>query len=403
MISTNTRVDAFRVVILLLLTIGFSITAVAQSASGWSASLTHEHDALSLDGRGDHYTTGWKLEVLTSSLPMKFSPFPVFHDEKAMSLQRIFAGAYGFTPQIVDLTEVDIYDRPYASFSYVGAGQTSYDLKRGLVINSDLRLGSVGSQKFGDFQKWYTGTGAFGAQQQMGWANQLESPGKFAINYSASITKNTFHSSQMFLRFFLRNIHHEVDTINVENMDQVHVDTVMNNRQLMRDLANLYAAEVGFEFLQTRWTAGANVGTLANNLFVTWRINLMNINRYSLLNYIPEYINDYGPLHATDHRHHGIDKVRFHIFVRPSVKLVGTNALLTGLPFGGTDSYRLDTSDISRVLFEMEAGFDLTLWQNFDFVYTWFARSREFDGGRKLNTWGSLSLGYSPRTWNPIK
>ncbi len=333
---------------------------------------------------------------------MKFSPFPLFRSG-GMNVQRILAGAYGFTPQIVELTDVDIYDRPYASFSYAGAGQTSYDLERGLVLNSDLRLGLVGMQKFGEFQKWYTGTGAFGAQQQMGWSNQLEAPGKFAVNYSASITKNSFHSSQLFLRFFLRNIHHEVDTVNVSGADQVHVDSVMNNRRLMKDLANLYAAEVGFEFLQTRWTAGANIGTLANNLFVTWRINLMNINRYSLLNHIPDYINEYGPLHATDHRHHGIDKVRFHIFVRPSVKVVGSNAMLTGLPFGGGDGYRLVSADISRVLFEMEAGFDLTLWQNFDFVYTWAARSREFDGGRKLNTWGLLSLGYSPRSWNPVK
>lgn len=401
MISPNSRSGRYSAAISCCLIVIGCICAEAQSKSGWSAAITHENDAFSLNGRNDHYTAGWKLEVFTGSLYSKALPFLSFRHPDALHVQRLFAGAYGFTPQVVDLTDIDIYDRPYSSYSYVGAGQTSYDLDRGLVWNSDLKVGVIGMQKYGEFQKWYSG--ATGATQQVGWANQLEAPGKFAFSYSASITKNTFHSSQMFLRFFLRNIHHEVDTLNAGDVEEVHVDTVMNDRQLMKDLANLYAAEVGFEFLQTRWTAGANIGTLANNLFVTWRVNLMNVNRYSLLNYIPSYINEYGPLHATDHRHHGIDKVRFHIFLRPSVKLVGTNAMLTGLPFGGTERYHIDPADVKRVLFEMEAGFDLTLWQNFDFVYTWSGRSREFEGGPRFNTWGLVSVGYSPRSWNPIK
>jgi lipid A 3-O-deacylase len=162
----------------------------------------------------------------------------------------------------------------------------------------------------------------------------------------------------------------------------------------------LLVAETGFEFLQTNLKAGVNAGMVHSNLFATVEINLFNVNRYSLLNYIPESVIAYGPLHDTGYAQERNDRFRFNVFVRPTVKVVGYNAFLEGAMFNDNSTLVIPHSDIQRVLFEIEVGFNLLIANRVTLAGSWSGRSREYTGGRDFNTWGGLTLGFAPSKWH---
>jgi lipid A 3-O-deacylase len=374
------------------------IECYAQSEDSWAINLSYENDPLALNTEGENYTSSLRTELLTSSFTMPRYIFPRLNSAVNVDVSRMAFGVYGYTPQNTATSEVETDDRPYGSFSYLGAGRTSYDLVKEIVLKSELQVGLLGTGVLREVQQVMNPV--FGREAPMGWDNQVAYSESFAFSYSASISKASFHSGQIFLKYFLNNLHLEHDSLATADSELVTVDSLMRDKVAMRELSELLVAETGFEFLQTNLKAGVNAGMVHDNVFAAVEFNLFNVNRYSLLNYIPESVIAYGPLHATGHARERSDRFRFNIFVRPALKLVGYNAFLEGAMFNDNSTLVIPHGDIQRVLFEVEAGFNLLIANRVTLIGSWSGRSREYTGGREFNTWGGLTLGFAPSKWH---
>lgn len=374
------------------------VECYGQAADSWSASLSYENDALSLNSKEENYTGSLRLEIQSSSARLPRILFPALKSGVQVDASRFALGAYGYTPQNIRSTEVEAEDRPYGSFAYAGAGRTNYDLVKERVLRSELQVGMLGTGVLKEVQQAMNPL--FGRDEPMGWNNQVGYAGSFAFNYSISISRASFHSGQVFLKYFLNNFHLEHDSLATEDSELITVDTLMKDKVAMRELSELLVAETGFEFLQTNLKAGGNAGMVQDNVFFTLELNLFNINRHSLLNYIPENVKAYGPLHDTHHMREGKDLFRFNVFIHPSLKLVGYNAFLEGAMFNDNSTLVIAHQDIQRALFEIEAGFNLLIAHRVTLIGSWSGRSKEYTGGRPFNTWGGLTLGFSPSKWH---
>jgi hypothetical protein len=373
-------------------------TVRAQNANSWAVNLSYENDALSMNPRQENYMTTFRGEFQTTTVSTPRFLFLPLRSSNLRSVSVFAFGAYGYTPQNIESSEVETEDRPYGSFAYAAFGSTRYDLEREIVMKSELQVGMLGTGVVENVQQAMNPV--FGREVPLGWHRQVAYANSFAFNYSVGITRASFHSGQLFLKYFLNNLHVEHDSVATIDSEFIHVDSLMNDKATMRELSELLVAETGFEFLQTNLRAGVNAGMVLDNIFFTLEMNLFNFNRYSLLNYIPDEVKSYGPLHATHHRHDGKDNFRFNVFVRPTMKLVAYNAMLEGAMFNDNSVLVVPHQDISRVLFEIEAGFNVLVARQFSIQMSWSGRSREYAGGRSFNSWGGLSLGYSPASWN---
>lgn len=372
------------------------ISSSAQSENVWAINVSYENDALSLNDNEENYTSSLRTELVTSAVQMPRFLFPRLKSTVEVDMSRFAFGVYGYTPQNIESAEAETDDRPYGSFSYLSAGRMSYDLEKERSVKSELQVGLLGTGLMGRIQQ--TMNPLFGREAPMGWDNQVAE--SFAVNYSATISKSSFHSGQIFLKYFLNNLHLEHDSLATEDSEFVTVDSLLKDKVVMRELSELLVAETGFEFLQTNLKAGVNAGMVLDNLFFTLELNLFNFNRHSLFNYIPERVTAYGPLHATHHMRDGKDLFRFNFFVRPTFKVVGYNAFLEGAMFNDNSTLVIPHGDIQRALFEIEAGFNLLIARKFTIVGCWSGRTKEYNGGRPFNTWGGITLGYSPGKWH---
>jgi len=373
------------------------LACAAQSRDSWAVNFSYENDPLALNGTGENYTSSLRTELVTSAFSMPRFIFPGVKSPVAVDASRLSFGVYGYTPQNIESPTAEPDDRPYGSFTYLAAGRTSLDLAREVVLKSELQVGLLGTGVMNEIQQAMNPL--FGRSAPMGWDNQVAYAETFALNYAATVSKASFHSGQLFLKYFLNNLHLEHDSVETADSELVHVDSLMRDKIMMRKLSQLLVAETGFEFLQTNLKAGVNAGMVQDNVFLTLELNLFNVNRHSLLNYIPDDVAAYGPLHATDHMRNSEDNIRFSFFVRPSVKFVAYNAFLEGAMFNDNSSLVIPHEDIQRVLFEIEAGFNLLITRRITLAGTWSGRSREYTGGRQFNRWGGLTLGFTPGMW----
>lgn len=375
-----------------------SIECRAQDKNHWAINISQENDALSLNDKRENYTSSVRVEVLTSAVKLPNLLFPRLKSTIPFEISRFAVGAYGFTPQNIVRTDTELDDRPYGSFAYLSTGTASYDLIREITLKTEVRVGLLGTDVVSNVQQAMNPL--FGRSKPMGWDNQIMSGKSFAVNYSAVVTKSSFHSGQIFLKHFLNNIHLEHDSLANDDSEFVTIDSLMGDKTVMRELSELLVAEAGFEFLQTNLLAGVNVGMVEDNVFAGIELNLFNFNRHSLFNYIPEHVIAYGPLHQTHHMRESRDMVRFNVFVRPTVKAVGYNALLEGAMFNDNSAVVVPHGDIQRILFEVQAGFNLLIAHQFTIAAHWSGRSKEYADGRPFNSWGGITLGYSPSKWH---
>jgi hypothetical protein len=374
-----------------------AVECAGQSRDSWAINMTYENDPLALNGRGENYTSSLRTELVTSAFTMPRFLFPAVKSPILIDASRLTFGVYGYTPQDIESSTAETDDRPYGSFTYLGAGRTSLDLTREVVLKSELQLGMLGTGVMNEVQQAMNPL--FGRSAPMGWDNQVAYAETFAFNYTASISKAFLHSGQIFLKYFLNNLHLEHDSLATADSELVQVDSILNDKATMRALSELLVAETGFEFLQTNLKGGVNAGMVHNNIFFTLEFNLFNFNRHSLLNYIPDEVAAFGPLHDNDHMRNSKDNFRFSFFVRPTAKLVGYNAFLEGAMFNDNSTLVIPHEDIQRVLFEIEAGFNMLIARRITLIGSWSGRSREYTGGRSFNTWGGITLGFTPGMW----
>jgi hypothetical protein len=335
----------------IVLTLLFPIVMLSQGKEGFQTLLSVDNDFLGVNNKDENYTGGAKLEVQFPALKF-WQPFYKFKNENCIQINRIGFGGTAYTPQ--DLVSIDVVsgDRPYASLLFLNFGLNSYDLINSQSIQSELIIGNMGSSAPGNAQAYIHENKWFGSERPvpLGWDNQIGYNGSFILNYNLRYLKS--------LKFFSTN---------------------SNSND--------------FNWVQTNLVGKFDLGNYMINLQGGFKLNLINLNSTILNDYYPNIIG-FVPVEST------YKKVRFNVFIEPNVRIVGYNATLEGLLFNDKSIYKIEHSDIRRVLFELNTGFNLQLFDMFYFRYSFFGRSQEFEGGKPFHSWGGITLGFSTSRWN---
>jgi hypothetical protein len=115
-------------------------------------------------------------------------------------------------------------------------------------------------------------------------------------------------------------------------------------------------------------------------------------------------LEDYNPSYPTKNYKNGnslrTSNWRFNLFLEPQIRFAGYNATLEGLMFKDEKSVRkILPSDVKRILFEMNGGLNLQIYDVLYLKYMVFARSREYEGGKPIHLWGGITVGLSCAKW----
>ncbi|MFC4818506.1 lipid A-modifier LpxR family protein [Flavobacterium sp. GCM10023249] len=322
----------------------------AQGKEGFQVLITHENDFLTIANKDENYTGGLKLETLFKEIKGKGLPFLKYRGENTLTISRIGMGATAYTPQDLGSEAVVVGDRPYASLVFVNFGANSYHLVRNEMLQSEVLLGIMGTSLPGNAQAYLHENHWFGSERPVpkGWNNQIGYKGSFIINYNTRFQKALFSKNSV-------------------NSD--------------------------FQWLAVHGVGKVDLGNYMIHAQAGLKLNLLNWNSTLLQDQYPN-------LETLTRNETTTKKIRCNLFAEPTVRFVGYNATLEGLLFKDNSIYKIDHSDVKRMLFEINAGFNLTLYDVFYLRYSHSGRSREFEGGKSFHNWGAVTLGFSPQRWH---
>lgn len=337
--------------ILLIILILTSVKLFAQGKKGFQVLIGHENDVFGPNNRDENYTGGLKLEVLTPQWGQFWQPFFRFKQVKSLNIQRIAFGGTGYTPQDLAASTIVLNDRPYASLVYGSIGNTSYSPTNKWLVQSDLIIGWMGTKSPGQLQAYLHRNNWLGSTRPvpLGWDNQIGFDGAMIANYNTRV------------QYFLSD----------------------------------YNPKSKVSFVQTSLTGRLDVGTYMINLQGGFKLNLLNWNS--------SILHDYNPSHPTFNEEDFTvqpKKLRFNLFIEPQMRLAAYNATLEGLMFTDNSVYTIPSSEVNRLLFELNTGINIQFYDLIYVKYMLFLRSREFEGGKPLHAWGGITLGLSPSRWN---
>ncbi len=334
-----------------ILLMNIAVISFSQGKSGFQALISHENDVFGISNKDENYTGGLKLEVLTPQWGKFWQPFFRFKNEGSLNIQRFAFGGTGYTPQDIAISSIIINDRPYASLVYGSIGNTSFSSTNKWLVQSELIFGVMGSKGPGKLQAHIHRNNWLGSTRPipLGWDNQIGYNKAFVINYNTRV------------QYFLSNID-------------------FNER---------------LSLLQTSLTGRLDFGTYMINLQAGVKLNIFNLNSSVLHDYNPSYPVLTPQVHSVQSK-----KIRFNLFIEPQVRLAAFNATLEGLMFNDQSVYKIPSSEVKRLLFELNAGFNLQLYDVLYLKFMLFARSREFEEGKPVHIWGGITIGGSPSSWN---
>lgn len=327
-----------------------SVNILPQGRSGFQALLTTENDFLGIHNKDENYTGAVKFELLTPEIKWKWLPFYKFKNESPVfNIQRFGFGGTAYTPQDIAASEIVKGDRPYASLLFVSVGNISYDRSRGLILQSDLVVGSIGSPGPGNAQAYVHRNHWFGSErpEPEGWDNQIGFNGSLIVNY--------------------------------------------NTR--MQGLITPQQSFSNFQCVVPYWTAKADIGNYMINLQGGFKLDLFNYNSSILQDYAVSF-----PA-LTENRETPKKNIRFNFFVEPSFRIAAYNATLEGLLFNDRSVYTISHQDVNRLLFEVNGGINFIAGDFFYAKYSFYGRSQEYRGGKSFHTWGGITIGFSPSRW----
>ncbi|MEP7095405.1 MAG: lipid A-modifier LpxR family protein [Flavobacterium sp.] len=335
---------------LLILMFFCSLNASSQGTSGFQVLLTTDNDFLGIDNKDENYTGAAKIELLTPEIKWKWLPFYKFkQDSTVLSIQRFGFGGTAYTPQDIAASEVVTGDRPYASLTFFSFGNVTYNNSKKIILQSDLIIGSIGSSGPGNVQTYIHKNHWFGTDrpEPQGWGNQIGFNGSFIVNY---------------------------------------------NTQL-EGLIKINENKSDFQWIIPYWVAKADLGNYMINLQGGLKLNLLNFNSGAFQDYIAELPTI---MRETNKK----KNFRFNFFVEPSFRLAAYNATLEGIMFNDNSVYKIEHSHVNRLLFEINSGINVNIGDFFYAKYSFYGRSKEYDGGKYFHTWGGITVGFSPSRWN---
>jgi hypothetical protein len=338
----------------------FSLDINAQG-KGFQVILTTENDFLAINNADENYTGSLKIEAQFPEVA-KWMPFFKYRTPgKSLTIQRAGIGGTAYTPQDLVSSEPVTNDRPYASLMFINFGNTSYNTESGAVLQSELVFGLVGTSLPGNAQSYIHEHRWFGTDRPipMGWDNQIGYKGSLVINYNSKIEYPIFPG----------------------------FDTGTNT-----------------SWLQLRVRGGADLGNYTANLKAGFKMNIVNLNAGLMQDYSPNILG--ASIRGLTNNISAIDKpvnypkIRMNVFVTPEIRAVAYNTTLEGLMFSDHSVYKIPHNDITRVVFDISAGFNILLYDQYYFKYAMYGRSQEYSDGKNFHYWGGISLGYSPAKWN---
>jgi len=119
-----------------------------------------------------------------------------YNDKKHFDLHSFSFGMTLFTPADLSATEPILDDHPYASFMYISNSNEIVVPENDIVYQSILSVGFLGLDIAEDIHKSLHRV--FGAEEPMGWDNQISSGGELTAKYTFAAQKifNLVHGSQ---------------------------------------------------------------------------------------------------------------------------------------------------------------------------------------------------------------
>ena len=104
--------------------------------------------------------------------------------DQGIEARKIEYGLFGFTPEDISQTAVQLDDRPYAGLVYVSSSREIYDSRHEVSWQSTLTLGIIGLSLVGDLQESIHSV--FDNDKPMGWDNQISNGGEPTARYIIS-------------------------------------------------------------------------------------------------------------------------------------------------------------------------------------------------------------------------
>lgn len=104
--------------------------------------------------------------------------------DQGIEASKIEYGLFGFTPEDISQTAVQLDDRPYAGLVYVSSSREIYDSRHEVSWQSTLTLGIIGLSLVGDLQESIHSV--FDNDKPMGWDNQISNGGELTARYIIS-------------------------------------------------------------------------------------------------------------------------------------------------------------------------------------------------------------------------
>lgn len=146
-----------------------------------------DNDIFSIfDNRDHEYTGGLKLEFITDFFGLKLlSPR---RDHKFLSYQSLIFGFELYTPNVIDIKDIsdlDIRDRPFASFQYLGRSRNIISLDGDYRSSGVLKIGLIGGDVSRNFQRLLH-RDLTDSDNNNGWDYQIANGGRLAIQYDLS-------------------------------------------------------------------------------------------------------------------------------------------------------------------------------------------------------------------------
>lgn len=167
------------------------LTEKNRAVKSWA--LAFDNDIFVPGGRDQDYTYGINFtqtnKIADEGLLSLNKPLMVLDDfignhHHSISMQQTFSreiGAFGFTPENINIETPNPNDRPYASLIYLSSSREQVDLIDNVAWKSTLTLGALGLGAVGSLQNWVHQ--ATGSEKPKGWDNQISDGGELTGRY----------------------------------------------------------------------------------------------------------------------------------------------------------------------------------------------------------------------------
>lgn len=341
---------------IVLITILLPFLIFSQGRKGVMVIFNTENDFLGINNNDENYTGALKLEVQLPN-PKKHIPHFRFKDSTATNDIRFGLGATAYTPQKLEISTVAIGDRPYASLIFVNIGNTSFLEKKNKRLQTDWILGLMGTNIPGNAQSYIHEHHWLGSERPvpMGWNNQIGYDKYLILNY------NTNYQQKLTSLFN--------DYIEINGLGKIDIGNYMINLQ----------TGMKFAFLNINYNSLSENGTTYPKIFEPdLLINSIKIDE------VQADMNK---------------QIRLNLYIQPEIRYAIYNSTLEGRMFSNSDKFVIASSNVKRILFELNAGINLTIFDNIYLNFNIAGRSQEFDGAKRFHSWGGFTLGISPQKW----